>query len=372
MAIVVTLGFALPLAIVLPPLTVALWALLPTVLLWGGRGRSAGVASTLALLALVFYGPVWFAQRGASYDLAHSGDIAAASQSLRTVEGIEIRRPAVSGLWEERGIGSGPCFDLCEQLLLGGATPWVRVVFDSDRYDNYPVDTKALFVAADSASCHAVNADVLSGDSCVLYARDHGRAAELTLALVDGFGSDEIKRGRFYWPFARLTAEATMRSKGDARVLFRRTQLFDMRPSGYFGFYVGHLGAGEAGQGFALARHQAASPAIDVAEFTTLGFALRPARSRLPGSGKSRLLPPPPDVFDTARIASMLAIGPEDRPMFSNVFAQEARYWISAAHNKPALTVAETAVFCSVLRSDALPDYPWSKGVLDMFAQECS
>jgi hypothetical protein len=373
LAVVFTLGLALPLLFALPMVTILLWSLLPAVLARKSWLRWPALALGLALPASLLLLP-GMADREAARLLATRSSVAPQSLTLSGPFGVEIIRTArhAPDLWNVDGVrsdfyGEAPCFDLCERLLTGGEVSWVRIVIRDDAFSNDKAVTSARFIRATDAACHAANADFPeTGATCIHFAPDDGQAAALVLDLND----DRVwrDRARTEWPLEEIgyrTATAHAGSSPEAPVVFRAVQLFFARPNGLVSVNAGNLGAGKPGGGFALSRSRSATPPIDLAAaVTALGFSLGPIREPLPktpGTESNVFIASPPDAQDAAYVASLLALGAAPDPRGrSNAFAQVVNGWHQRLRWKKPITAADRAIFCASLRDTSIPMFFWA------------
>jgi hypothetical protein len=377
-----TLGLGVVILLPLPYIGVGMWAVLPAVLLWRTPFRLTALAAGVGAVVVALAAPGPFADQALARDLAARGDMKVSRLDLPEQPGIEIRRrvsrdPDLYSHGEGRAgalIGESPCTEACERLLMGGGVGWVRIVLTDDAFGNDRTETHALFVPGDDAACRAANPD-LAGGPCVLYAPDHDRPADLTLILDEDRTHWRADHFTPYQPMGFRSAAAHLGAGADAPPVWQATQLFHERPNGRFGYDFGSLANGDGGGGFMLGRARTATPPIDLAgALQTMGLPLAAARvplAKAPGTEGNRFISPPPDAFDAARVASLIATGPEGGPMFSNAFRQEVNGWHMRLRWTPDPTEAERAIFCATLESPAIRDLFWQDGLIAKHGIEC-
>lgn len=377
-----TFGIGLVILMPLPHIILVLWGLFPAVLLWRTPFRLAALIVGVGVVAYFPFAPGPLADADAARDLAARGDMPATRLDLPAMPGIEIRRRASADadlyVHGEGNVGAligvRPCTEACERLLMGGGVGWVRIVLTDDAFGNDRTATHALFVPGDDAACRAANPD-LAGGPCVLYAPDHDRPADLTLILDEDRTNWRTARFTPYQPVGFRSAAAHLGAGADAPVAWLAAQLFHERPNGRFGYNFGSLGNGDGGGGFMLGRARTATPPIDLAgALQAMGLPLAAARvplAKTPGTEANRFIAPPPDAFDAARVASLIATGPEGGPEFSNAFQQEVNGWHMRLRGTPRPTEAERAIFCATLESPANRNLFWDDQVVARHGIAC-
>lgn len=381
-AAIFTFGLGLAIMLPLPYLALGMWAVFPAALVWRTPFRLVALVAGLGAAGFVLIAPGPMSDRALARDLAGRDDMAAHRLDLPDRPGVEIHRLAgadpdlfVRGEGSVGAlIGQVPCFGACERLLMGGGVGWVRIVLKNDAYGNNRTETHALFVPGDDAACRVANPD-LAGGPCVLYAPDHGRAAALTLVLDEDRTDWHADAFTPYQPMGFRHAAAYLGGSAEAPPVWQQTQIFHERPNGALHIDMGALGSGDAGGGVQFGRSRAASPPIDLeGALEAMGLPLAPARQprpKAPGTEDNIFIQPPPDAFDAARIASLIATGPEGAETFSNAFQQEVNGWHTRLRWTPEPTDAERAIFCATLASPAIRDLFWEDQVIAKHGIDC-
>ena len=372
LVMVFTFGLTRSLLVVLPMVTMVLWALLPAVLARQSWLRWPALALGLAVPASLLLLP-GTADRKAHGLIEAKGPVVAQPVSFSRPSGVEIIRNVTHNpdFYSFDGVrsslyGEAPCFDICERLLTGGDIAWVRIVLRDDAFANDKAATSARFVLARDADCHALNSDFpAEGSTCIRFARDEGQQAALVLDLQD----DRVRKDRATaaWPLDEIgyrTATAHAGDSTDGPFLFRGVQLFYERPNGLVVLDPGDFN-GDVGGGFALWRTRSVTPPIDlVAAIASLGLALgppRPVPPKTPGTETRDWIGPPPDAQDALYVASLLALGPSPYPdRRSNAFAQVVTGWQGKLQWKKPITEADRVILCASLEEAFIPTSFWA------------
>jgi hypothetical protein len=386
-----TLGLAIPVIFILPYACLGLWTMLPAAVLWETRARLLFVVLGFGACFVVFALPPWLANNALSADLATRNEIAATPVTLSASIGVELHRPANSNPdlyvigdgYAGRLIGKAPCDDFCEQLLNGGQIAWLRVVLFNDGINvshgqtstDEEVTSHAFLVLGDAATCASVNPDISSG-SCVLYAQDDGAQADLLISLDEGYETRAFDQWDIYRPIGYRTARVFMGPDEMAPEVYRATQLFHLRPNGQIMINSGALGIADGGGGIILGRNRIASEPIDlVGALETLGTSVGRAQVpplKAPGTEFNMFIAPPPDAYDAALVASLIATGPSEGSTFTFSFAQVINGWHDGLRWKPMLTEADRSIFCETLLAQSIPNLFWVDQVIEKHTIECN
>lgn len=371
MVMILTFGLTRSLLVMLPMATILLWALFPAVLVRNSWLRWPALALGLALSASLVLLP-GKADREAARLIEARGPVAVEPMKLYRPLGVEIIRNVTHNpdFYSFDGVRSGlygeaPCFDICERLLTGGDVAWVRIVLRDDAFANDKAETRARFVLARDAECHALSADFpAKGSTCIRFTPDNDQQAALVLDLQD----DRVRKDRATaaWPLEEIgyrTATVHAGDSADGPILFRAVQLFYERPNGLVVLDMGDFN-GDVGGGFALWRTRTVTLPIDLAAaITGLGLALGPPRPippKTPGTETKGWIGPPPDAQDAVYVASLLALGPSLPPNSrSNAFAQVVTGWQSKLQWKKPITEADRVILCASLQDTFNPGSFW-------------
>jgi hypothetical protein len=385
LAALFTFGLAAVFLIPLPFILVALWSILPAVLFWRipivrWPLLIAGIIGTASLYLL----PPHLAELELSADLAVQNNFLPNSLGSNGLVGVEIRR-SVSANANFRAAGKAssafysakPCFELCERLLTGGDVAWVRIVLTNDAYANDRARTHAILAPGNPMQCASINADFPPGESCALYAPDHGELADLTITLEDrqiSWGGDNFTP---YQPIGYRVATGHNGSDDKSPILFHQTQIFYERPTGMVSYDFGSLGRGDSGEGgFEFVRSRQASKPVDLISIANLmGLALGPTielQPKTPGTEDNRFIAPPPDAQDAAYVASLINAGPSHNPtQFSNAFAQVINDWHRRLRWKSSLSEADRTIFCRTLFDRRIANLFWEDQVIRKHGGAC-
>ena len=383
LAALFTFGLAALVLLPLPFICIGLWTLLPAAIVWRTPLRLPALALGACTLMAIVLMPPWYADRGLARDLATRDAIAATAVPLPARPGVEIRRraspdPDLRVRGEGRAgalISPDPCGDLCERLLAGGQAAWVRVVLVDDPVslpegsgpDGDSPASHGFLVPGDAQACHAASPDLSTGP-CALYARDTGAPADLVITLDEDRTDWHIDAFTPYQPMGYRTVVIRPGTDDTAPDIFRATQLFHDRPDGWILYDMGSLGNGDGGGGFMLNRNRKASEPIDLAgALETIGLRLgapRPVPPKAPGTEDNRFVQPPPDAFDAALVASLIATGPPEGDVFTRPFANVVNNWHQRLRWKPDLSDGDRDIFCATLTAKSVSRFSWKDQVI--------
>lgn len=343
------LFFLFPLLVLVPlvlPVTILMWSVVPAYL---ARRTRAGLPLLALGLGLPLGLALWIPRHVdalAGQDLAALGNITPQRLTHPGPLGVELRRPLNPGgafvtLTDRQPIDAALCPELCERLLLGGDVLWVRVVIPDDRMDFQTVETRVLFDRGTGAECLALTGRSDPG-ACILPRRDHGQPADLTLSVTTL--SPKAEAG-LYQPKGVTLVEGFT---ADGTAVLRLAQITHDRPTG--------IPVPSNGGGLALLRTRTTSPLIDLDRvISALGPRLAaplPRAQRPPVWVRGGFHPLPPDPQDTAYVAALLALGPQQgRADFSVAFYQTIDTWLRRLEEAGPLTDIEARTVCA-----ALPD----------------
>lgn len=350
-------------AVLLPlPTLLLVWlAALPAMLRWDRpdlRAPLFGLGAIAAGVLLVLPGLV--ADRALALDLAAQDDMPAAPFTRSGPIGIEMHRNigAGAGPYDAALHGPAPCTPLCERLLMGGDVAWVRMILRNDHIGEAPVQKVVLLTAAEGQACQNASRDFAANSRCVLFGRDHGARADITLRLTERRLKDHAYPSGLYQPIGLRQLAGS--AGPDGATLFQQTRIFHRRPTIWLTFDITRSVNGDAHRGVGLLRSRTATPALGPeAAMTALGIALgaQPAHNRA--------------AQDAAYVASLLATGPQQGAIFSRALGRLVDGWHAQLFAQPGVSEGDAAIFCATARDRRLPGGFWKAAVMTSHQIAC-
>jgi hypothetical protein len=259
------------------------WAMiLAAPAIWFGRRNRpvVGLVFSAALLACLI---AFLHQKITASRAALTAPLAQYAPGLASRDGpprsIEIEAPDPSYLAEP-----GPdCGAICEGLLLGSATHWVRMNRTSRSPD--PDPAPLIYFRASPEDCRALDANFPASAPCILARPDDGQKADLRLVLTEsGGGTRPLQVDP---PYVYLTGQQDLtlfdQRQGD-QIIAETRRLFWSEPRiGLLRPGMTALGSGRKFDGLSLPRVHSSDPALDATAFLTqAGLTLAPPRATLP------------------------------------------------------------------------------------------
>jgi len=338
----------------MPTLTLVLLGLLPLVLLWRTPSRrwlGLLIAPILPLAVLVL--PPALAQPQQQTMLQDIPRQNATPIDTTQIKGVEIQRAVTPNPTMPRGqlFSRNLCGDICEQLLLGGAIDWVRVIPVNDSISRVPIRTSALFRRADAPACQALNPDMPDNTPCILYQNDAPDPAQLLITINEGTTHEarfwrDTNIGGLRRRGIRLV-QAILPSQSEPQTLFIQSQLFYQTPQPMIISGTGQRADGQIGPGWFYVRETRNTADIDLAgQIATLGLTLAPPRT---GKTTEPEQPTPPKPWLTTQIISLMNTDPAGDAS-SNNFADaklgQIDSWLSRANTLQTFSPSQTRLLC--------------------------